>query len=111
MGTWVPRIDVSETNQEIRVKLDVPNVDPDKINIEVGDDILTVSGRTEEEKKEEGETWYREERQTGEFERTMTLPAKVDKDRVQANAHHGCIMITLPKVEETEKRKIQVSNK
>jgi len=107
-GGWWPKADISETDKEFRVKLNVPNVDPSKINIEVDANTLTVSGATEKEEKEEGENWYRIERESGEFRRVFDLPSGCDINNISAQSKHGTLLITIPKKPEAQKKKIEV---
>lgn len=104
----VPSIDVSETDKEVKIRADVPGVDPDKINIEVTEDSLAISGSVEKSEEEKSENFYRMERQTGKFFREIVLPSKVDPDSVEAKAKHGTITITLKKQSPGQKRKVQI---
>lgn len=105
-----PKVDVEETDKEIRVCADIPGIDPQNINIEVGDDYLSLSGRIEREErnKEQGTKGYRYEREYGEFRREFSLPARVNKDDIVAKAKNGVLTITLPKTEAEQKKKIKV---
>lgn len=105
-----PKVDVSETDNEIRVVANVPGVDPDKIDIQVGDDYLSISGRVDKEVKDEGKDGkvYRYEREYGEFTREFSLPARVNKDGIVAKAKNGVLSITLPKSEDERKAKVKV---
>lgn len=104
-----PKVDVSETDDEIKVVANVPGIDPEKIDIEVGDDYLSLSGRIEKENKDEKDgKVYRYEREYGEFRREFSLPARVNKDGIIAKAKNGVLSITLPKSEEERKAKIKI---
>jgi HSP20 family protein len=103
-----PKVDVSETDGEVRVVANVPGVDPEKLDIQVGGDALTISGRVErEDEKREGKL-YRYEREYGEFCREIPLPAPVKADAVSAKVTHGVLTIVLPKEEEAKKKKVKV---
>ncbi len=104
MNTF-PKINVSEGEKEIKVVANIPGVDPEKINIEVDEDSLILSGQIEEEKESKGEKHYRFEREFGEFYRDILLPAKVNPDNVLAQAKNGVITINLPKSVDKESRK------
>lgn len=109
IGTMFPKVDVTETDTEIVVRANVPGIDPEKINIEVGDDYLSLSGAIEKEEKEEKKgKVYRYEREYGEFQRSFTLPARVKKDGVVAKAKNGVLTITLPKAEEERRAKVKI---
>ena len=100
----MPSLDLTESNGSLEVKMDVPGMKPEDIEIHVTGDTLTVSGRHEEEKKEEDEEkkFHRVERRTGSFQRSVTLPAPVRETDVTADYQDGVLTITLPKT-ETEK--------
>jgi HSP20 family protein len=105
-----PKVDVSETENEIRVVANVPGIDPEKIDIEVGEDYLSISGRIDKEIKDEGKNGkvYRYEREYGEFRRDFSLPARVNKEGIVAKSKNGVLSITLPKSEEERKAKVKV---
>lgn len=104
-----PKVDISETEKEVKVVANVPGVDPDKLEIEIDENLLTISGSVEKEEEEKDEKFYRFERGYGEFKRQFTLPAKVNPDQVQAKVKNGVLTIILSKIEEKEtKKKIKV---
>lgn len=110
VNTAFPKVDVSETENEIRVVANVPGIEPDKVDIEVGDDYLSISGRIEKEIKDEDKNGkvYRYEREYGEFRREFSLPTRVDKNGIVAKAKNGVLTITLPKSEEEKKHRVKV---
>ncbi len=69
LSNFMPRVDISETDNEIKVRADMPGIDPDKINIEVIEDLLVLSGAIEKSEEEKEENFYRIERQIGNFSR------------------------------------------
>jgi len=103
-----PKVDVSETDDEIKVVANIPGIDPDKIDIEVGDDYLSLSGKIEKETKDEKGKMYRYEREYGEFRREFALPTRVNKDGIKAVAKNGVLSIRLPKSEDERKSRIKV---
>lgn len=109
VSTAFPKVDVEETDNEIKVTANVPGVDPKDINIEVGDDYLSLSGKIEKENKDEknGKV-YRYEREYGEFRREFSLPARVNKDAIVAKSKNGVLTITLPKSEEEMKKRVRI---
>lgn len=100
--------DVSETNDAVRVKVDLPGVDADEINIQLNENILTISGERQEEADDPELTYHRIERASGRFSRTAALPAGIDEDRIVAASRDGVLTILLPKAEEAKTRKISV---
>lgn len=109
VSTVFPKVDVEETDKEIVVTANVPGLDPKDINVEVGDDYLSLSGKAEKENKEEKKgKVYRYEREYGEFRREFALPARVNKDEIVAKAKNGVLTITLPKSEEEMKKRVKI---
>lgn len=111
--TWpvaemAPTMDVSETDNAVEVRMDVPGVDPKDVDIQIRGNVLSVTGQRKEETTEKGKTWHRVERRFGSFARTMTLPAEVKEDAVQAAYRDGVLTVTLPKAEQVKARKIEV---
>lgn len=109
-GVKFPKVDISENEKEIVVVANVPGLSSENIHIDVDDDSVAISGSIEKEKKEgeEGETFYRYEREYGEFRREFALPARVNKDAVRAVAKNGVLTVTLPKVEADAKKRVSV---
>jgi len=107
-GQWSPRMDVSETESDVVVKAEVPGLDRGDIDVSLCGDILTVSGEKKDERTEEKGDYRLLERRYGSFKRSITLPAGVDPEKVQADFKKGVLTITLPKTEETRARKIKV---
>ena len=109
---WVPAVDIQETDHELVVKADVPDVDMKDIDVRMENGTLTLRGeRKFEAKKSEG-GWHRVERSYGHFERVFTLPDTVNPDAVKADYKNGTLTITLPKKEIAKPKqvKVQVSN-
>ena len=107
--SWTPSIDVIETEDSIRLKADLAGMDPTDMNIEVQDNVLTVSGerRFEEEVKED--KYYRIERRYGSFSRSIALPQTVDENGIEAQYENGLLEVTMPKAEMAKPRKISVA--
>jgi HSP20 family protein len=109
VSTIFPKVDVEETDNEIKVTANMPGINPNDINVEVGDDYLSLSGKIGKEEKEErrGKV-YRHEREYGEFRREFSLPARVNKDGIVAKAKNGVLTVTLPKSEEEMKKHVKI---
>ena len=104
-----PKVDVSETDKEVKVIADVPGVDPEDIDIDVHDNRMVISGVTERETETDKNTKpYRYERSYGEFRREFMLPSRVNEDQIKAKCKDGVLTITLPKVEGEKKSKIKI---
>ena len=110
ISSFAPRVDISETDTDIKVRADIPGMNPEDINIEVTEDTLALSGSHEKSEEEKGENFYRIERQSGQFSREFVLPSKIDTDSVEAKAKHGVLTITLKKQPSEQKRKVQIKS-
>lgn len=103
-----PRIDVVDRETEILVRAEVPGVDREHLEVELVGDLLTIKGeRKLEETKEEG-AFFHTEIARGSFSRTIRLPAEVVLDETAAEFKDGVLEIHLPKMEKTERRRIEV---
>ena len=105
---FVPRFDVKETRESFLVKADLPGVAEKDIEVTVNGTRLTVSGKREEEKKEQGDVYYTWERTCGMFTRSFRLPEGVDAERLEAELKGGVLTIVAPKKPEFQPRKITV---
>lgn len=109
-GTMVPSVDLSETDNEVDVKMDLPGMKPDDIDIHVRNNVLTIRGERKEETEEKNRTYHRIERRSGSFSRTVTLPTEVDEDSVKATYKDGVLTISLPKAKAAQVKKIAVKS-
>jgi len=110
-GTWSPRVDVSETDDEIIVSAELPGIDREDIKVNVEDNVLTFSGEKKQEKETKKRNYHRIERSYGSFHRSFTLPTKIESDRVKATFKDGVLTIHLPKADEAKTRQIPVEVK
>ncbi|WP_417390407.1 Hsp20/alpha crystallin family protein [Gimesia sp.] len=101
-------LDLSETNNHIEVRMDVPGIQPEEINVEVTGNLLRITGERKEEQEEKDKTYHRIERRSGSFSRSVTLPCEVEEDQIEASCDNGVLTITLPKCESTKPHKINV---
>ncbi|HEV2062678.1 MAG TPA: Hsp20/alpha crystallin family protein [Solirubrobacteraceae bacterium] len=106
---WVPAIDLVETDDHFVLKADLPGLNEDDVNIEVQENVLTLSGerRFEHEVKKDG--FYRLERGGGQFSRSLTLPDGVDADAIAASFDRGVLEVRIPKPEERKPRRVEIS--
>ena len=102
---WMPRIDVKTTGDDMVVYAEVPGMNPDDIDIEVTDGVLTIRGerKADTEKTEEG--WIIRERSYGSFERALVLPDGVDAGEIKADYNDGVLEVHVPKALEALKPK------
>jgi HSP20 family protein len=110
---FTPRVNVSETDKEIKISAELPGLDENDLDVSLTRDALTIKGEKKEEKEEKGTSYYRVERAYGSFTRSIPLPVDVNTDKVEATFKKGVLYITLPKtVNAIEKtKKIQVKSK
>jgi HSP20 family protein len=107
----LPSVDVAESADTIEVKLDLPGVKPEEVNVEVSGNVLTVSGERKEEKESDegnGRKYHRVERRYGNFSRSVWLPCAVKDSKADAQFQNGVLTIKLPKTEESKSHKIKV---
>jgi HSP20 family protein len=107
-STWVPAVDVWETEAELVYAFDLPGIPEDKISVELEDGALTVSAAREKKASASGERFYRFERRYGTFSRTIGVPQGVKEDDVVASYADGVLEIHVPKPEQPKPRRIQV---
>ena len=102
-------MNVSETENEIRISAELPGVKEDDIDVSLNDDLLTIRGEKRFERKDEKENFHFVERSFGTFQRSIRLPFAVNPDQVQASFENGVLTVTLPKSAQQERtRRIQV---
>ena len=106
--SWVPSVDVWETENDVVYAFDLPGISEDKISVEVEDGMLTVTGARERTEKAEGDRFYRYERRFGSFERAIGLPQGVKEDEIKAGYRDGVLEIRVPKPEQAKPRRIQI---
>jgi HSP20 family protein len=105
---WTAAVDIVRDKDKLVLRADMPGIKPDDVKIEVRDDILTVSGKHEEEKEEQNKDYVRRERRYGSFSRSIALPAGVDADRIDATCKDGVLEVTIPMPEEKEPKAVEV---
>ena len=98
--TFMPIVDVHETEKEIRVTAELPGLDGKDLEVSLLEGALYIKGEKREEHEEEKGDVYRCERQYGEFQRMIQLPAEVDADKINASFKNGVLKVTLPKSED-----------
>lgn len=108
ISSWIPALDVSETDGHLTVRAEVPGVDPAKIDVKVHGDVLTISGSKDDTHEEKGKNFHRSERVFGSFFRQVTLPEAVDSEKVQAEVKNGVLIVNLAKRQGATARKIPV---
>jgi HSP20 family protein len=108
--TWVPAVDVWETENEIVYAFDLPGIPEDRISVEVEDNSLTVTGERERTHQTEDDRFYRYERRFGSFARSIGLPQGVSEDAIKADYRDGVLEVRVAKPEQSKPRRIQVGS-
>jgi HSP20 family protein len=103
-----PRMDLSETENEVTVTMELPGVRADDVDIRVTGDLLTVHGEKKDQREEKKADYHFVERQYGGFQRTVQLPSTVDPDKVDASFKDGVLTITVAKHPHARPRQIKV---
>jgi HSP20 family protein len=96
-GDWAPSMDISETKDNVVVKVEVPGMDQKDIEVSLQENLLTIKGEKKQEKEEKDERYHRIERSYGAFTRSARLPVGVDANKVSAVFKNGLLTVTLPK--------------
>jgi HSP20 family protein len=108
-GSWVPPLDVFESNDKYVVAVELPGIEPGDVEVSVEDATLTIKGQRDFFYKDATDESYRRiERRYGQFIRTVTLPSTADVEKVDAKFDKGVLTIEVPKREEAKPRKISV---
>jgi HSP20 family protein len=107
----VPTMDLYQTEDSVVVKMGLPGVKPEDIQISVANGVLTIRGEVKEEKAEKEKTFHLRERRYGSFSRSISLPSNVSADKSDAEFENGILTLTLPKAEEAKAKTIIVKAK
>ena len=107
-GDWVPPLDVTETDTELTVRVEVPGVEPADLDITIQEQILTLSGQKKEQEDVKEAKVARSERRFGSFTRSIQLPTPEDKEQVTAEHKNGVVLISLKKMNSAVPRRIPV---
>lgn len=105
---WIPAMDLIETTDHYVLRADLPGLGDEDVNVQLEDNVLTISGERKTEQHTEQEGYYRLERAFGGFSRSLTLPDGVDPDSVQAHFARGVLEVTIPKPEQKKPRQVQI---
>jgi HSP20 family protein len=106
---WIPAMDLVETESHFVLRADLPGLSESDVKIELDDNVLTVSGERKAEHEEKGEGYYRVERSSGTFSRSLTLPEGVDASAIQANFDRGVLEVRIPKPEVRKPQKVAIT--
>jgi HSP20 family protein len=107
-GGGYPAINVQEDDERIVASVEIPGIDPAKVNVTVAGDVMTVRGTRETLNEEQSRNARRRERPCGSFTREILLPVQVDADRVEATYEHGILGVVMPKAAQAKPKQIAV---
>jgi HSP20 family protein len=106
---WLPAMDLVETSDHYVLRADLPGLSHGDVNVQLEDNVLTISGERNAEDEDQQEGVYRLERAFGAFSRSLTLPDGVDPDGVQAHFDRGVLEIRIPKPEQKKPKTVQIT--
>ena len=108
-GTFVPAAELHETAEALHLKLEVPGLSPEDIDIQVTAEAVAITGERRTETKTEEKGMTRSEFRYGKFQRVIPLPMRIQNDRVNAEYKNGILNLNLPKAEEEKRRVVKVN--
>jgi HSP20 family protein len=108
---WAPAIDVVEEEDKFSVRVELPGVNEEDVNVAIAGDTLTIEGEKKAESEVKRKGYYYSETSYGSFSRSITIPSTVDTSNIEANYDKGVLEISLPKAPEVKPKKIAVAYK
>ena len=109
LTSWAPAVDIFETEHELVVKADLPDIDPKDLDIRVENNILSIRGERKFESKVSQDKYLRVERAYGSFSRSFSLANTVNSEAIKADYQNGVLTLTVPKREEAKPKQIKVN--
>lgn len=110
-GEWLPSVDVSETEDKVLIKAELPGLDAKDVSVSMSGDLLTIKGEKKKEEEEKDEHHHYIERYYGSFQRSFRLPVNIQSDKIEASFEKGVLKVILPKAEEAKKKEIEIKVK
>ena len=110
-ANFTPAVDVYQDKDNVIVETPLAGIDPEKVDITIENDVLKISGTTEEKKEVKREDYYCKEVKAGSFSRSIALPTSVKADEAEATSDKGMLKIVIPKAEEVKPKKIAIKAK
>ena len=108
MELEAPAVDLFEDKNDIVVKVELPGMEKENVEVKLTDHMLTIKGEKKKTEEVKEENYYRSERSYGSFIRTLELPTDVHADKVKASFKNGILEVRLPKTEEAKSKEIKV---
>lgn len=107
--SFIPAAEIEETEQALHLKLEVPGLEPQDLNVEVTADAVSITGERKSESRTEEQGMVRSEFRYGKFQRVIPLPTRIQNNNVQAEYKDGILHLTLPKTEEEKNKVVKVT--
>lgn len=105
---FTPALDLYQNKDNVIVEMPLSGIDPDKVNVNIENDVLTVSGSTEKKSEVDEKDYYRKEIRQGSFYRSVSLPTHVSGDKAEARYENGILKISIPKAPDVKPTSIKV---
>jgi HSP20 family protein len=105
---WAPALDISERKDAYLVTVELPGIKPEDLEITLEDGLLTIQGERQFTQESSEQQFHRVERRYGAFRRSITLPAQVQAEQIEATVDNGVLQVMVPKLEEAKPKRIQV---
>jgi HSP20 family protein len=107
---WIPAMDLVETDEHYLLRADLPGFGRDDVKIELDENVLTISGERRTQREQRAEGYFRIERASGTFARSLTLPRGVDAERIEASFADGVLEVRIPKPEQRKPRRVAIED-
>ncbi len=111
VAAGMPKIDILDKKEAVIVKAELPGVNEEDIDVEISENVMTITGEKKEEREKEEEGYFYKESHTGSFSRSFTLPSDVIAESATADMKNGILTITVPKVEPKKAQKVKINKK
>lgn len=109
-GEWMPPADITETDDRVTVKAELPSIEEKDIDISISGNVLTIRGEKKRLKEVKDGDHYLGDRYYGSFHRIFQLPADIAQEKAEATFNKGVLRIIVPKVEESKSKKIEIKH-
>jgi HSP20 family protein len=110
-GEWLPSVDITETEDKLFVKAELPGLEAKDVNVSISGDLLIIKGEKKKEEEDKDEHHHFIERYSGSFQRSFRLPVNIQADKVEAVFDKGVLKVVLPKAEASKKKEIEIKVK
>ena len=106
---WAPPVDIVNVNDRVEIRVEVPGLSEDDINVSITENVLTLKGEKKYESDENAGEYRRVERKYGKFQRSFTLPGNLQTDQTEAGFKNGVLTISVPKTEQAQPKEIPIT--